>query len=132
MSTNLMPDDRRGLGARLSALQYIIAAGFAALAVGFWVFQVAQHEKFREMAEENHLRRLPLPAPRGVLLDRDGKVLVDNRNSFNIALVREQTHDLDKTLHILAFATNTDEAQLRETVERRRRDPPYRPIVLIE
>src|SRR5436190_796153 len=131
-STPLMPDDRRSLTQRLSVLQYVVAAAFAALAIGFWIFQVAQHEKFREMAEENHLRRLPLPAPRGVLLDRDGRVLVDNQNSRNIALVREQTRNIDETLHILAQATNTDEAQLRETVERRRRDPPYRPIVLIE
>src|SRR4030095_16337324 len=131
-STPLMPDDRRSLTQRLNVLQYVIAIAFAALAIGFWIFQVAQHEKFREMAEENHLRRLPLPAPRGVLLDRNGTVLVDNRNSFNIALIREQTHSLNQTLHILAQATNTDEAQLRETVERRRRDPPYRPIVLIE
>ena len=131
-STPLMPDDRRSLTTRLTVMQYVVAAAFAALVIGFWIFQVAQHEKFREMAEENHLRRLPLPAPRGVLLDRNGTVLVDNRNSFNIALIREQTHSLNQTLHILAQATNTDEAQLRETVERRRRDPPYRPIVLIE
>src|SRR6476469_7697126 len=131
-STPLMPDDRRSLTLRLSFMQYLVAVAFAALAIGFWVFQVAQHEKFREMAEENHLRRLPLPAPRGVLLDRAGKVLVDNQSSFNIALVREQTRNLDQTLHILAVATNTDEAQLRETVNRRRREPSYRPIVLIE
>jgi penicillin-binding protein 2 len=131
-STPLMPDDRRSLTARLTVMQYAVAVGFAALAIGFWIFQIAQHEKFREMAEENHLRRLPLPAPRGVLLDRDGKVLVDNQSSFNIALVREQTRDLDETLHILAVATNTDEAQLRETVNRRRREPSYRPIILIE
>src|SRR4051812_30593828 len=132
MSTNLQPDDRRSLSTRLSALQYIVAGAFAALAVGFWVFQVAQHERFREMAENNHLRRLPLPAPRGVLLDRDGKILVENQNSFNIALVREQTKNLDETLHALATATGADEAQLQETVVRRRRDPSYRPIVLIE
>jgi penicillin-binding protein 2 len=131
-STPLMPDDRRSLTLRLSFMQYLVAVAFAALAIGFWIFQIAQHEKFREMAEENHLRRLPLPAPRGVLLDRDGKVLVDNQSSFNIALVREQTRNLDETLHILAVATNTDEAQLRETVNRRRREPSYRPIVLIE
>src|SRR6185503_11771589 len=131
-STPLMPDDRRSLTQRLTVLQYVVAVAFAALAIGFWIFQVAQHEKFREMAEENHLRKLPLPAPRGVLLDRDGRVLVDNQNSRNIALIREQTHNLNETLHILAQATNTDEAQLRETVELRRRDPPYRPIVLIE
>jgi penicillin-binding protein 2 len=127
-----MPDDRRSLTTRLTVMQYAVAVGFAALAIGFWIFQIAQHEKFREMAEENHLRRLPLPAPRGVLLDRDGKVLVDNQSSFNIALVREQTRNLDETLHLLAIATNTDEAQLRETVNRRRREPSYRPIILIE
>src|SRR5919112_1095725 len=131
-STPLMPDDRRSLTTRLTVLQYLVAVTFAVLAIGFWIFQIAQHEKFREMAEENHLRRLPLPAPRGVLLDRDGKVLVDNQSSFNIALVREQTRDLDATLHILAVATNTDEEQLRETVNRRRREPSYRPIILIE
>src|SRR4029453_4035844 len=123
-TTPLMPDDRRSLTARLTVMQYAVAVAFAALAIGFWIFQVAQHEKFREMAEENHLRRLPLPAPRGSLLDGDGRVLVDKQKSRNIALIREQTHDLDRTLHVLAQATNTDEAQLRETVERRRRDPP--------
>src|SRR5690349_18771949 len=131
-STPLMPDDRRSLTLRLNVLQYVVAVAFAALAISFWIFQVAQHEKFREMAEENHLRRLPLPAPRGVLLDRDGRVLVDNQNSRNIALVREQTKNLDQTLRTLAAATNTDAAQLHETVDRHRRDPPYRPIVLIE
>ena len=131
-SPTLMPDDRRSLTTRLTVIQYIIAVLFAALAVGFWIFQIAQHDKFAEMAEENHLRRLPLPAPRGVLFDRNGKVLVENQNSFNIALLREQTKNLDRTLHTLAVAAGVSEADLRETVNRRRKDPSYRPIVLIE
>src|SRR5262245_10219183 len=131
-TSTLMPDDRRTLGLRLSVVQYVVAAAFALLAVAFWVFQVAQHQKFDEMAENNHLRRLPLPAPRGVLFDRNGQVLVENRNIYNIALVREQSGKIDETLRILAAATNTDAAQLMETVNRRRREPSYRPIVLIE
>jgi penicillin-binding protein 2 len=131
-STPLMPDDRRSLLLRLSLMQYFVALMFAALAIGFWIFQIAQYDKFRDMAEENHLRRLPLPAPRGVLLDRNGKILVQNQNTFNIALVREQTKNLDQTLHVLSRATGADEAQMREIVNRRRRDPSYRPIVLIE
>src|SRR3954453_11637218 len=99
-STPLMPDDRRSLTQRLSVLQYVVAAAFAALAIGFSLCKVAQHEKSREMAEENPLRGLPVPAPRGVLLDRDGRVLVDNQNSRNIALVREQTRNIDEPLHI--------------------------------
>ena len=77
----MMSEDRRSLTVRLSSLQYIIAIIFAVLAVAFWVFQVAQHEKFEQIAEENHLRRLPLPAPRGVLFDRHGKVLVENQTT---------------------------------------------------
>ena len=128
----MMSEDRRSLTVRLSSLQYIVAALFGALAVAFWVFQIVHHEKFRQMAAENHLRRLPLPAPRGVLFDRNGKVLVDNQSTFNIALVREQTRNLEQTLNTLALATGADEAVMRETVNRRRREPSYRPIVLIE
>ena len=128
----MMSEDRRSLTVRLSSLQYIIVVLFSALTVAFWVFQVVQHQKFRQMAEENHLRRLPLPAPRGVLFDRNGKVLVENHNTFNIALVREQSKNIDQTLHTLALATGADEATLHETVNRRRREPSYRPIVLIE
>ncbi|HTM25537.1 MAG TPA: penicillin-binding protein 2 [Vicinamibacterales bacterium] len=127
-----MPDDRRGLTIRLSVLQYLVAGIFAMLAVGFWIFQIAQHEKFREMAENNQTRRLPLPAPRGVLLDRNGKILVENQDTINIAIVREQTKDLGDVLRTLAMATGVPEAQLRDTLSRRRREPSYRPIVLIE
>jgi penicillin-binding protein 2 len=67
-----------------------------------------------------------------VLFDRNGKVLVQNQDVHNIVLVREQTKDIDQTLQTLAEATGTDVAQLREIVERRRKEPSYRPIVLIE
>src|SRR6188768_1523640 len=97
-TTNLMPDDRRSLTIRLSVIQYLTALIFAALAVGFWIFQIAQHQKFLEVAENNRLRKLPLPAARGVLLDRDGKMLVENENILNIALVRENTKNLGDVL----------------------------------
>ena len=55
-TTTLMPDDRRSLTIRLSVIQYLTAVLFAALAVGFWIFQIAQHQKFLETAESNRLR----------------------------------------------------------------------------
>jgi penicillin-binding protein 2 len=130
--TNLMPDDRRSLTIRLSVLQYLVAVVFAALTVGFWIFQIAQHQKFLETAENNRVRKLPLPAPRGVLLDRDGRMLVENQNTLNIALVREQTKNVGDVLRLVAAATGVPETQLRDTVNRRRREPTYHPIVLIE
>src|SRR5688572_20796932 len=132
MNAPLMPDDRRSLTIRLGVVQYIVAVTFAILAVGFWIFQIGQHDKFLEMAENNRLRKLPLPAPRGVLLDRHGKVLVENQSTYNIALVREQTKDLVEVLRVVAAATGTDHQQLQDVVKRRRREPSFRPIVLIE
>src|SRR3954468_10661647 len=133
MTNPVLQDDRRNLSVRLSVLQFLVAGAFALLAVGFWVFQVRSREKFEVMAENNHSRRLQLPAPRGVLFDRNLKVLVENQNTFNITLDREQAKgNLSDTLQLLADVTGTDAAVLKETVNRKRREPSYRPIVLIE
>jgi penicillin-binding protein 2 len=130
--TGMPYDDRRSVALRLSVLQYAVAVAFALLAIAFWIFQVAQHRKFAEMAENNHLRTLPLRAPRGVLFDRNGRVLVENRYSFTIALVREQTEKLDETVRTLAEAIGMREESVREIVRRRRREPSYRPIPIVE
>lgn len=124
-------DERQSVTLRLSAMQYILAAVFAALAVAFWVFQVAQHRKFADMAENNHLRALPLRAPRGILFDRDGRVMVENRYSYTIALVREQTRNLDATIERLAAVTGVRADTIRELVRRRRGEPIYRPVAII-
>ena len=84
-------EDRRKLSTRLTVLQYGIAVAFCVLAVSFWAFQIVQHEKFAEMAENNHQRTLALRAPRGLVFDRDGRVLVENRHSYSVSIVREHT-----------------------------------------
>lgn len=125
-------DDRRSLGLRLSVLQYSIACAFAALTVGFWIFQVVKHAEFKEIADSQYMQQIPLPAPRGVLYDRTGKVLVENENSVNLVLMRERVKDVDRTLETLAEATGFDAAEFKDLLAKRRREPTYRPIVLIE
>ena len=124
-------EDRRRLTTRLNVLRVAIGAAFGLLACGFWFFQVVQHAKFREMAENNHQRTLTLRAPRGVIFDRTGRLLVENRNSFNISIVREHTKDIERTIRVLSQVTGVDEKSIREIVERFRREPSYRPIVVI-
>ncbi len=124
-------EDRRRLGGRVDVLRAGVLAAFVLLAGGFWFFQVVQHGKFQEMAENNHQRTLVLRAPRGVIYDRAGRILVENRHSLNISILREHTKDLDRTIRLLARVTGEDEAKLREIVDRNRREPVYRPIVVI-
>ena len=125
-------EERRRVGLRLSVLQYLIMVAFSVLAISFWALQVVQHQKFEEMAENNHQRTLPLRAPRGVLFDRDGRVMVENRHSYSISIVREQTKDIDRTIRMLASVLKMDEAAIREIVERHRREPSYRPITIVQ
>jgi penicillin-binding protein 2 len=124
-------EDRRRLTQRLTVLRVAIGVAFVLLAFGFWFFQVVQHEQFKEMAENNHQRTLTLRAPRGIIYDRTGKLLVENRNSFNISIDRERTKDLNLAINVLASVTGVDEKAVREIVDRHRREPSYRPIVVI-
>jgi penicillin-binding protein 2 len=125
-------EDRRRITVRLTILQVGVVVTFAALAISFWFLQIVQHTRFEEMAENNHQRTLALRAPRGVLFDRDGKVLVENRHSFSISIVREHTKDIDRTIRMLASVAGLDPAQVRQIVDRHRGEPTYRPIVVIE
>src|SRR5688572_26553628 len=124
-------EDWRRLTTRLNALRGTIGVAFGLLVGGFWFFQVVQHDKFKEMAENNHQRTLTLRAPRGVIYDRTGRLLVENRNSFNISIVREHTKDIDRTIRVLAQVTGVDEKMVRDIVDRNRREPSYRPIVVL-
>ncbi len=125
-------EDRRRIGVRLAILQIGAIVVFAALAMSFWFLQVVQHNYYREMAENNHQRTLALRAPRGVLFDRHGKVLVENRHSFNVSIVREHTKDIDRTIRLLSAVAGLDERRVRQIVDRHRGEPSYRPIVVIE
>jgi penicillin-binding protein 2 len=124
-------EDRRRLATRVTAIQVVVFIGFALLVGGFWFFQVAQHTKFREMAESNHQRTLPLRAPRGIIFDRHGRVVVENRDSRNISILREHSRDLERTIRMLASLTGVSESEIREVVARHRHEPSYRPIVVI-
>ena len=131
MYDGLVPADRDNSRQLLLAFQIGAALVFVVLAVSFWNFQIGQHTRFSEMAENNHQRTLPLRAPRGIVFDRDGRVLVENRYSLNISLVRERVEDLDEALGLLARVTNIPVASVYDVIERNPSVPDHRPLIII-
>src|SRR5687767_12639765 len=125
-------EDRRRIMSRLVVLQGGVITIFAALAICFWVLQVVQKETYEKMADSNYQRTLALRAPRGVLFDRNGKVLVENRNSHTISIIRENTKDLDRTISTASAVLGIDRVKLQLLVNRHRREPSYQPIVIVE
>ena len=125
-------EDRRSMLTRVAVLRATTIICMVLLAIGFWVLQVVQNAKYDEMATNNRMRTIPLPAPRGILFDRHGKPLVTNRIAQSIQIVRERSRNLNQTIKLLAAVTHEDEAKFREIIDRHRRDPIFRPITVID
>jgi len=127
-----VPEDRRKVAIRVTVVQYGLTVVFAFLALAFWYLQVVQFNRYRELAENNHQRTLALRAPRGVLYDRNGRVLVENRDSYNISIVREHSKNVAQTVRLLATVAGVDAGRLQDTIRQRESEPRYRPIPVIE
>jgi penicillin-binding protein 2 len=130
MQTPEAYEHRQSLQTRLVVLRVAAIAGMCALVVSFWLLQVVQNSKFETMAQSNHLRSVPLRAPRGVLFDRNGRELVQNRRSFTITIVREPGTDVASALDRLAQVLSLEPAVVAEILAKHRRRPLFRiPVV---
>ncbi|MYI75584.1 MAG: hypothetical protein F4057_09810, partial [Acidobacteria bacterium] len=129
---NLSPGGKRdGPGKLLLAGRICVLIVFGLLGLGFWSLQVGQYERLIAMAENNHDRTISLRAPRGAIVDRNGRVLVDNRYTFNISMIREQVTELDRSLELLGRVTGASPETLRAAVDDQRSVPAFRPIVVV-
>jgi penicillin-binding protein 2 len=125
------PEDERFPSWKITFLEYCVAAVFVALLVGYWRLQIQQHTRLLEQAEHNRIRDLPIIAPRGRILDRSGRVLVDNFPSFTILLNRDNASLLsDNHLQKIASALDLDPADVRDMIKHTAHLPRYQPIVL--
>jgi penicillin-binding protein 2 len=125
------PEDERFPPWKITFLEYCVAAVFIGLLVGYWRLQIQQHNRLLEQAEHNRIRDLPIIAPRGRILDRQGRVLVDNFPSFTILLNRDNASQLsDAHLEKIARALELDPADVRDMIRRVAKLPSYQPVVL--
>ena len=87
---------------RLTAVQYAVLGIFLILAYGLWRLQVAQSDLYSSLAEKNRIRNVPILAPRGKILDREGRIIVDNYPSFTALLLRDSSRDLAADADLIA------------------------------
>src|SRR5712691_5975110 len=117
---------------RLTAVQYIILAVFLVLAYGLWRLQVMQSDKYALLAEMNRVRNVPILAPRGKILDREGRTIVENYPSFSALLLRDSTRDLNADADLIAQGLHLDPNEVRTRIRRFASMPQYQPIFLKE
>src|ERR1700686_386734 len=101
MSSTNLRDEGFNLELRVYIIQYLVLVVFIALGIRFYILQVARHDDYQARAENNRIREIPIPAPRGAILDRNGNALVDNTPAFNIVVTPEDITNKEETLNAL-------------------------------
>ena len=117
---------------RVLVLSGIIVVIFSLLASRLWYLQVMEGEKYSDYARGNRIRLMPQPALRGIIYDRNGNVLAENRPSYQIHLIREDTPDLNLSLSKLSEAIDIPIEDLQTKVRENRKVLRFKPIILVD
>src|SRR5471032_2065252 len=115
---------------RLTAVQYIVLFIFLLLAYGLWRLQVMHSDEYALLAEKNRVRNVPILAPRGKILDREGRIIVDNYPSFSALLLRDSSRDLAADAVFIADGLHLDVKDVRDRVRKMSGAPQYQPLYL--
>jgi penicillin-binding protein 2 len=126
----LLRDDTKFASGKIAIFQYIMVGIFVFLISGFWNLQVQNSEGYMEAAERNRIKSIPILAPRGKILDRDGRVIVDNHSTFKLILSRENLKPAH--LRTIADGLNLNYDELVQRLHRFRSRPAYEPIIIKE
>lgn len=112
----LLHDDPKDVSGKIAIFQYLSVAVFVFLVSGFWKLQVQNPDIYSEAAEKNRIKSTPILAPRGRILDRDGRVIVDNKASYALLLYRDQIKL--EHLPVIAEALQLDYRELSAKIRR--------------
>jgi penicillin-binding protein 2 len=123
-------NDQRIPQERLALVSYLSVGLVVLLMVGFWKLQVVQSGHFLDLAEKNRVRSIPIIAPRGAMLDREGRVLVDSYPSFSILLLRDDPKNLEKSLPQIEDGLGISDEELRQELDAAKYEPKFQPVVI--
>jgi penicillin-binding protein 2 len=123
-------NDQRIPQGRLALVSYLSVGLVILLLVGFWKLQVVQSGHFADLAEKNRVRAISIIAPRGAMLDREGRVLVDSYPSFSILLLRDDPKAVQKSLPQIEEGLGVSKEDLMQQLDAARNEPKFLPIII--
>ncbi len=118
------------LDRRLGVARLVVWIVLSIIILSFFRTQILGHGKYQLQSETNRLRPIPLPAPRGVIFDRNGRVLAENVPGYSVSLLPGPEANLRTTLAQIAAIAHIDNAAIEHVIQRARRAP-YQPAMVI-
>src|SRR5690348_12053344 len=115
---------------RLTVISYTIVGLMALLLLGFWKLQIVHSDYYAQRAELNRVRSIPIIAPRGAMMDRYGRVIVDNYPSFSVLLLRDDLQQVQRLLPQIADGLNVTVDDIQQQLDAAASLPRFQPIVI--
>ena len=115
---------------RLVRIAFCIAGAFIILFIRLFYLQVIQGEELRRLSENNCIRLQSTNPSRGLVFDRNGTLLVDNRPAFDLNIVLKDAKPLEQTVKKLSKYINVPESELMSKIQNEKSVPSYKPILL--
>lgn len=122
--------DRDWIKQRLMMASFCFLMAFALLFLRMVYLQLIKGEEYRRLSQSNCVRLKSIKSSRGLIYDRNNNLLVDNRPSFDLKIVREDAGPVGPILERLADLINVPVEELKESMEKNGRVAVYRPILL--
>lgn len=123
-------EHRDDLVRRVRLLTGLAVAFLAVIAATFWSVQIVHGDYYRGLAENNRLRMVPIRAPRGLIHDRAGRLLVENVPSYDLLIDRSRSLDLEESVRFAAGILDRSEGDLLQALEAARSAPPFKPALV--
>ena len=133
MSAQYEPEGQAPPVTGLLLLQALVGVLFCIFALRFWFLQIYKGDEFAAKARDNQMRQEAMFAPRGLVRDRQGKLLAVNEPSYALGLVREDVKDLDATLDTVSRWTGIPREELDARYKKgKRRVKPFEHLILAQ
>lgn len=118
---NALLESRIFLGRIVAAFIFMLALSIG-LAIRMAYLQIAGHEHYASLAQDNRIKISPIAPTRGIIYDRRGRVLAENIPTFSLELIPEQIDDLNDTLKRLQALLNISDETILQFHQQRRRN----------
>jgi len=114
---------------KINIALYCIALFFLVLVFRLWDLQLLKGGEYRKIDENNRLRVLDIPAPRGIIYDRNGRALVKNVPSFDVSVIKEYLTEDDETLSALSTLVGLEIDSIKSRLKKAT-NVPFKPVIL--
>ena len=122
--------ESRIFGNRIIIAVCLVMVSLGLILMRYYALQITEYEVYRTQAEANRVQLQPLPPTRGLIYDRNGILLADNRPSYVLSVVRERVQGLDVALSELQTLLTISDNDLENFHKKVKRSRPYEPVPL--